>query len=120
MTFYEIITCISYVVKGILKLSAFLIGICVLINRPTEHGSGISHGKVELYMVSRIIPSAGKVNFVISPVIKAGISAPVCPRIVRKRSRALELVKKKGFLQSFTVIEITGALGSFVTIAFYA
>src|SRR5262249_36839695 len=50
------------VIEEILELSALLIGLPVIDGTPGEHRRGRSHGKPELYMVTRVEPAAGQID----------------------------------------------------------
>ena len=89
MTFDKVIAHPLDITQDVLGLACFFIRITVLIYGPCEHCSRISHGKIELYVVSRIVPSAGKIQSVICAVIKTRVSAPVASDLCRQISGPL-------------------------------
>ena len=117
MALYKVIICPLDISERICQLTAFLIRFCVIYDRPAKHSCRICHGKVKLYVVSRIIPAAGKVQAVVLTVIKCRVASPVTPYLFRKLAGTLKLVEKYRLLQGFAVIILTCTLGTFVATA---
>ena len=73
MTSHKIIGYPSDVFVKILGLTRFLIALGELVHRPAEHGRRVCHRKIELNIVSRIVPSAGKIQPRILSVVKTAV-----------------------------------------------
>ena len=86
---YEVVVAPADIVEYVLELTAFLVSVPVLIDRPCKQRGSVGHGEVELHVVARVKKSAGKIQPVVLTVIQTGISAPVAAEVIRELAGAL-------------------------------
>ena len=96
----EIVHDVFEVIDVIGHFAGLFDAVGVLVKTPGEHGGGIGHGKIELDMVTGVIPAA------VDLVDGGGIGTPFDAVPVRKVAGLLAFVEEQGFLQGFGVIGI--------------